>query len=299
MSEAKNVAIAGAAGSLGSVMLERLLASGKFNVRVLRRLGSTSAIPAGVEVVEVDYDSVDALKAALQDQDAIICTTPSHAIGSQRTIIDAAVAAGVKRFIPSEFGSDLDNPRTRKLPVFAEMVLVLDYLIYKGRSAGITYTFVYNSGFLDWGLEKDFILRISDGKPILIDGGDYPFSTTTLASVGDAVVVVLTHLEETRNRAVYIHDLVTTQNRLLTLAKEIAPNKEWAPVQVKLDDLTAAADARLAKGLFDMETFAPYLFRAVLDPGFGGRFQKTDNDLLGIKGKTDDDIKAILKSLLK
>ena len=40
MSPIKNVAIAGASGSLGSVIFQKLVASGKFNVRVLRRAGS-------------------------------------------------------------------------------------------------------------------------------------------------------------------------------------------------------------------------------------------------------------------
>lgn len=41
----------------------------------------------------------------------------SEATGSQIALIDASIAAGVKRFKPSEFGTDLTNPQFIALPV--------------------------------------------------------------------------------------------------------------------------------------------------------------------------------------
>ncbi len=157
---------------------------------------------------------------------------------------------------------------------------------------------MYNIAFLDWGLKYDFILALSGGKPLLINGGDLPFSATTLGSIGDAVVGILTHPAETKNRAVRIQDIVTTQNQLLALAKKVAPSKTWEPINADLDELTAASDARLAKGLYDMETFGPYLFRALFDPECGGKIETTDNELLGVKGKTEEDVVEILKGIL-
>ncbi|KAK1766014.1 putative oxidoreductase [Phialemonium atrogriseum] len=298
MSTIKNVALVGAAGNLGSVVFNKLVASGKFHVKVLRRLGSTSAFPQGTDVVDVDFSSLESLKAALQGQDAVISTLASMAIDTQRLLVDAAIAAGVSRFIPSEFGSNLNNPKTRQLPVFGPKVKLQDYLIEKSKGGDLTYTVVYNSAFLDWGLEQGFILKTSDYKPTIVDGGDLLFSTTTISSIADAVVGILSHPDETKNRAVFISDAVVTQNQLLALAKTLAPNKPWAPTYVKLDDLTAAADARLAKGLLGPETFVPYLYRSIFDPGYGGNFQKTDNELLGVKGKTEKDIIEILRPLL-
>ena len=299
MPSIKNVAIAGAAGSLGSVVFQKLVDSGKFHVRVLRRNGSRSTYPAGTDVADVDFGSVDSLKAALQGYDAVVAPVASESIEVQKNLIDASIAAGVKRFLPSEFGSNLDNPITRKLPVYGHKVQIQDYLIEKAKTTSLTYTFVYNSAFLDWGLQYDFILKISDGKPNIINGGDSVFSATTLASVGDAVVGVLSHPEETKNRTVFVDDIKVTQNQLLALAKKAAPQKDWQPQQVKLDDLLAGADARLAKGLYDMETFVPYIFRAILDPACGGNFTKTDNELLGLKGKTEEDVIDIIKKLIK
>lgn len=294
----QSVTIAGASGSLGAPVLQKFLDAGKFNIRVLKRAGSKSEFPSNVEVVEVDYDSLESLTAALKGQDFVVSTLSTLAVEAQLTFVDAAIAAGVKRFVPSEFGSNLDVASVRQLPVFAGKVKVQDALIEKAKIAPITYTFVYNSAFLDWGLEHGFVLALNSPTPTVIEGGDRPFSTTTLNSIADAVVGIANHPEETKNRAVYIHDTVITQNKLLALAKQAAPERSWETTSLKLDDLTAKADERLAQGLYDLETFAPYLYRAIFDPRSEAEFKKTDNELLGVKGVTDADIVAIIKQVL-
>lgn len=295
----KNVAVAGASGSLGTVVLERLIASAKFNIKVLRRNGSKSTYGSGVNVVDVDFESVESLKLALAGQDAVVAPLGASALGLQRQLIDASIAVGIQRFIPSEFGSDLENANARNLPVFAGKVEIGDYLREKTKSSALTFTLVSNGAFLDWGLEMGFLLDTSEYKPTIFNGGDFRFSTTTLRSVGDAVVGILDHPEETKNRTVYIEDLKISQNELLALAQRVAPEKEWRPQPNTLDAVTKRADERLAQQLFDMETFVPYLHRAVLDPAYGGAFQKTDNELLGLKGKTEEDVFQIMSRVVK
>jgi uncharacterized protein YbjT (DUF2867 family) len=299
MSPIKNVALIGASGALGTKVFEAVNGSGLFNVRVLKRPDSTATFPAGVDVVDVDITSVESLTAALKGQDALVSTVGTAQLGDQKNLIDAAIAAGVQRFLPSEFGSNLENPKARALPVFHYKVQVEDYLFEKVKDSKLTYTLVFNAAFLDWGLDWDFTLKVSDYKPNIYDGGDVVFSSTTLASVATAVVGVLTHPEETKNRSVRIEDIKLSQNKLLQLAKEVAPEKPWEVTHLKIDDVTAEADRRLAQGLLDSDTFVPYLFRSLMDPTYGANFEKTDNELLGLKGKTDDDVKEILKQYIK
>lgn len=295
MSVFKNIAIAGASGALGSPIFNRFAQSNDFNVRVLKRAGSKSTFPEGTDVVEVDYSSLESLTAALKGQDVIISTLTSTAVGDQDTLVDAAVAAGVQRIIPSEFGSNLDETSVRKLPVFAGKVKIQEHI----KTTSLSYTFVYNAAFLDWGIQHNFLIDFTNKTANIIDGGDSEFSTTTLASVADAVFGVVSHPEKTKNRVVYIQDTVLTQNKLLALAKKANPADEWTVNQVKLDNLTAKADQRLAQGLYDYETFVPYLYRAIFDPKSKGKFEKLDNELLGLKGKTDEDVIDIIKSLSK
>ncbi|KAK7740632.1 hypothetical protein SLS62_011074 [Diatrype stigma] len=291
MSSIKNVAIAGASGDLGSVVFEKLVASGKFNIRVLRRTGSSAKFPAGTDVVDVDFDSLESVKSALAGQDAVVSTVGSTAVQSQKVLIDASIAAGVKRILPSDFGSNLDNPLSRKLPVYVQKIEAQQYAQEKAKTTDLSYTFIYNSAFLDWGLTHNFILNVAEGKAQLLDGGDVLFSTTTLASVADGIIGVLSHPEETKNRSVFIHNAVVSQNKLLALAKKADPSKSWEVVSTKLDDVVAEAYSRLSKGILDAQTFIPFLYRAIFDPAYGGNFTGfTDNALLGVKEFSEEEL---------
>ncbi|CEI67385.1 hypothetical protein FVEN_g5733 [Fusarium venenatum] len=295
MSALKNIAVAGAAGDLGSAVFNALVTSNKFNLTVLTRKDSKSTFPSGTKVIQVDYDSLESLTAALQGQDAVVSTVGSLAIPSQNLLIDAAVAAGVKRFLPSEYGSNLVAPSVRKLPVFGTKVAIEDKLIELANQGKISYTFVYNGIFLDWGIKHNFFFDFSQPELTIWDQGDAEFSTTTLASVGDAVVGVLAHPEETQDRIVYVQDIVLTQNKVLELAKEVSPGKEWKVKHDKIDNITAKSDANVAKGIYDWPTLGPYLFRAIFDAKSIPKFEKLDNVLLGIKGVTEEQVKGFLK----
>ncbi|KAK4078175.1 uncharacterized protein Triagg1_3191 [Trichoderma aggressivum f. europaeum] len=293
----KNIALTGASGAVGSVVLKALLAAGNFNITVLRRNNSKSTFPDNVKVVDVDFESVDSLTAALTGQDAVVSTVGTEGLGEQqKKLVDAAAAAGVKRFLPSEYGCDLANELTAKLPVFAPKVGVARYLEEKAKTTPLTYTFAYSGPFFDWGLEHNFIFKSAGSKPVLYDGGDTVFSTSTLDAVAQAVIGILNNPEETKNRAVRFQSLAISQNGILRLAKEVAPERDWQPEVVKIDDVTNAADERLAKGLLGHETFVPYLIRAVNDPRYGSQFTTLDNELLGVKQLTEKEIKEVVKS---
>ncbi|KAM3083830.1 hypothetical protein ACMFMG_002060 [Clarireedia jacksonii] len=300
MSSIKNVIIAGASGALGKPILDVILNSGKFNVSVLTRASSKSQFPSSVKVFSVDFDSVESLKAAFKGQDAVVSAVGTEGFLGQKTLIDAAVAAGVKRFLPSEFGSDLANPKTKTLPVFGYKVAVADHIEEAAsKNPEFSYTYVRCGPFLDWGLEHNFIFDSASGKPRIFDGGDQLFSTTTLETIGHAVVGVLSKPEETKNRAVYIQDLTTSQNRLLALAKEIAPEKSFEPVPVSTDDIYKSSNEKLSKGEVTMEVMVGYIFVSIFGEGYGGKMEKTDNELLGLGQKTEEDLKAILRKVLK
>jgi hypothetical protein len=282
----RTVAVAGASGNLGPAVLNQLLAAG-FTVTALTRADSRSTFPPAVKVVPVDYDSLDSLTAALKGQDAFVSTVAILAIGAQIRLIDAAIAAGVKRFIPSEFGSN--NPLARRLPVFADKVKVQDYLVQKVQERGneeFSYTCVYNSVFFDWGLKIGFLL----GKE-RYDGGERKFSTTRLETIGKAVAGVLRHAEETKNMHVFVHDAVVTQNQLAALS-----GKKWEAGDVSTDVAEREAYAELGK---EQPNFASAMFgfvkRAIWGEGYGGEFTKVDNELLGISMMSEREIEQLVK----
>ncbi|RBR26459.1 uncharacterized protein FIESC28_00753 [Fusarium coffeatum] len=295
----KNVAAIGASGTLGAVALKKLLEGDRFHITVIRRTDSTSTFPDNVKVIDVDYSSPESLKSAFKGQDAIISLVPTFAVDTQKAFIDAAIEAGVSRFIPSEFSANLANPKARTLPVFLPKVKLQEYLVEKAEASDLTYTFIYGGAWLDAGSHRSFLISSTGDTTNIYDGGDIPFSVSTLDTVADAIISTLEHVEETKNCCVHVHSIVTTQNRLLALAKEVAPEKSWDTVHYKLDDLTAKSDERLANGITDFDTFLSYILRAIFDPAFGACYAKTDNELLGVQKASEEDIREAIRALLK
>lgn len=85
-------------------MLPEILKS-DLNVTALTRETSSATFPEGAKVAKTDF-SMNSLTEIFKGQDAVVSMLPITALGDQGTIIEAAIAAGVKRFIPSEYGSD-------------------------------------------------------------------------------------------------------------------------------------------------------------------------------------------------
>ena len=97
----------------------------------------------------------------------------------------------------------------------------------------------------------------------------------------------------------YIQDTSLTQNKLLDLAKQANPDRKWTVKHVNINDLTSKADERAAKGIFDWETLGPYLIRAIFDPASVPKFPELDNELLGIKGLDEEQVKDLIKAVAK
>ncbi|KAJ5616776.1 hypothetical protein N7537_001890 [Penicillium hordei] len=286
------VALAGASGNLGPAVLKELLDAG-FDVTILTRQGSDKTFDSRAHVAQVDYESLDSLKAALTGQDAVVSTLNVGAVPKpiHLRLIDAAVATGVKRFIPSEYGCDTTNPHTAKLPVFGDKIGVQEHLKNVAQQSGLSYSLLITGPFLDWGLEKGFVLNFA-GPATLYDGGDRLFSATTVAGIGRGVVGIINNLETTKNSTIYINEARITQNELLELSgKSIETNI------VKTTDLEQEAFAELAKPAPNPGIFATkFILRAIFGEGFGTLFdsEKVSNDLFGLKILSKEEIRGLI-----
>lgn len=86
----------------------------------------------------------------MRGADALVSAIGFGAIVLEEKLIDAAVDAGVKRFLPSEYGVDNTNPAARKLcPVFDSKGAIIEYLKAK-EDTGLTWTAVPTGLWLDW-----------------------------------------------------------------------------------------------------------------------------------------------------
>jgi hypothetical protein len=186
--------------------------------------------------------------------------------------------------------------------VFGHKQVVRQYLEQKvAGGAAITYTYVVNSGFLDWGLQYSFLVNWKEGNPEVYDGGDTVFTSTSLSTVGKAVVAVLTHPEETKNRQVQVEDVKVTQNKLIELARKADPEKvgKWKFVPTAIKDVEKSTDEAVAKGDFSGLLFLNQLKLSMFGGAEYGQPYQVDNKTLGLTGGvSDEEIVEIWKKVL-
>jgi uncharacterized protein YbjT (DUF2867 family) len=279
------------------------LVAANYPVTVLVR--TRGKLPAdlakAVKEVEIDYDSASSLESALAGIDALVVTVGTDAFGQQNALWLAAEKAGVQRYLPSEFGSDLENPVSAQLPVFGTKIAHEKFLRERVASGAtkMTYTLVFNGSFLDWGMEKSFLIDVRSHKAILYDGGDYPFSVTRLSTVGQAVVAVLKHPEETRNRAVRVHDGRVSGKNLLAWVKAVSPTRDWTVEEKSSEETANKSLEALSKGVVDHWVWLGFLYRSAMTQAGGAGFEKTDNELLGMKTLSETELRDLVQELAR
>ena len=150
-------------GAIGPSIIHSLNAA-SFRVQALTRRRQTSSIPQTVDIVEVNYNDDNALSKVLRHQDAVVSCLGDvpAAVQAQDSLLKASLAAGVKRFVPSEFGSDTTNPHVRSYPFFRAKVEHQQRLRQATRSyPGFSFSLLITGPCLDWGLSKvPFIINV-------------------------------------------------------------------------------------------------------------------------------------------
>ena len=110
----------------------------------------TTILSDGVKVFRTDYTPAS-LKTALTGQDAVISVLGGGSLGDpQFALIDAAVAAGVKRFVPSEYGSDTTDEKVVAFVPFFKGKQAVTAHLRKKESEGLQWTGVITGPFFDW-----------------------------------------------------------------------------------------------------------------------------------------------------
>ncbi|KAK3115089.1 hypothetical protein LTR53_005905 [Teratosphaeriaceae sp. CCFEE 6253] len=299
--EIRNVTVAGITGAVGPAIVRALNTAG-FHVQALHRHNATSQPNlGGVAIVEVDYTDAAQLEQMLQGQHAVISAlgdTPG-ALAAQEALITAAVAAGVSRFVPSEYGSDTLHGRVRAFPFFADMLQHQDLLKRAAESQpAFSYSLLITGPFLDWGLSVvPFIVNVGDPATQRFDGGDVPFSTTRVATLAAALASLLSQPEATKNRVLYIHDAITTQNALLALTERLDTRLHFADASVDMHALEADAWAHYTDPAATDPTGWVFSF---VNASIWGReqlccFRENDNELLGVRELRGGELEAVLR----
>jgi hypothetical protein len=177
----------------------------------------------------------------------VLSLVGGFSIGDQDKLIDAAIAAGVQRFIPSEYGSNTADARARAIvPHFGGKYGATQYL--KSKEDQISWTSVITGPFFDWCLEKGILgLNYADKTATVYDNGTATFSTTNLHTVALALVRVLEKHDESKNRYVYLSGFQTTQKQILEAAEKVTGEK-WTVNHKAANELVEDGNAKIKTG---------------------------------------------------
>lgn len=223
MTKSPFVAVAGATGGLGKLVVNALLKRGA-SVKALVRPSTAPArtnelLTAGASIIPIDMNNVEALTRELEGASCVVSTLQGlrdvmH--GTQGKLLDASVAAKVPRFIPSDFSLDFTKTKpgsNRNLDLRREFHSALD-------KSGINWTSVLNGGFMDLMAGDSPMINHKKRKLPYIGKSTQLLDFTTMADTAEYTAAVATDPNPTprflriASVTVSVEDIASTQTAI-------------------------------------------------------------------------------------
>ena len=236
--------VAGATGDLGRRIVRDLLLHDT-RVRILTRPGSTSAdelygTDDRVTIVRADYSHPAALITSLEGVDAVVSAisgTRPVIVDAQWTLLDAAVRAGVARFIPSDYSADyrrIDVGSNRNFELRREFAADVD-------AAPLRATSVLNGAFMDLVTGQAPLISFKHRRVLYWSSPDQVLDFTTKDDV--ARIVARVALDDDAPRVVEVAgDSVTSRDlaRIMTELTGTPFTLQWAGTTATLLGMSKA-----------------------------------------------------------
>ncbi|VEU22130.1 DEKNAAC103143 [Brettanomyces naardenensis] len=269
------VAVIGLNGAIGSHVLEALTSpTFKSNVAspiiaISRKVPETKR--PGVKYVEGSIDNAEALKEAYKGVDVVVDISSISV--SHEASVDAAVANGVKLYIPSEFGTDYSKSQFKD--VFAAKAKVLEY----AKAKGLKTVQIITGFFTEWFIPAPPLtgIDVEKGTFQLHGDGKERASTTSLIDVGKVVASVAIKPVAEIPEVVVVQGSAPTFSEIAEYYESVTGRKLEYLSPISEEDTIKAAQDAIQKGLTGFEDFAKILL-AVAVSGKGGNFTKKNDD---------------------
>ncbi|KAJ4302838.1 hypothetical protein N0V90_001729 [Kalmusia sp. IMI 367209] len=299
MAPLKNIVWVGT-GKVGLPTLHALLAKNLFSIKLLVRNNPSTyaSLPNGLSSIhQVDYSDRSSLIPHLRGQDAVIVFSsfaPGNKFDKKHiTLIDAAIDAGVKYFIPSEWALDtagiMGSTSERYGPtlptnyVLAPKRVSHNYTLCRAAEGEIKFAIIYPGVLPEVCFHNAlFNFNFTTHTAILPDNGINPFPATSLVSLATALTTLFTYPHLISNRFYHISDGVLTQAQILQIIKAESGIK-WKSGSYSIAEKREEAAERMREGVYGLKEYVGTL----ATPFFGGLqvFTHTDNEVLGLKGE--------------
>ncbi|KAK1362354.1 Phenylcoumaran benzylic ether reductase [Heracleum sosnowskyi] len=204
MAEKSKILVIGATGYIGKFLVEAAAEQGHQTFALVRESAVSDPVKgnliesfkaSGVTVIYGDLHDHDSLVKAVKQVDVVISAVTFQQILDQSKILDAIKEAGnVKRFIPSEFGNDVDRTHAVE-PVktnFAEKANIRRAI----EAHGIPFTYIITNCFAGYILPtlaqpggtappRETVIILGDGTPKAVYNCEQDIATYTIKTVDD------------------------------------------------------------------------------------------------------------------
>lgn len=274
-----------------------------FSITILSRLDSVATFLESeqVRLVRVEF-TLENLVNVFHGHDAVVHASGIAGLSTQKIMIEAAVQAGVQRFVLNEFANSPTNQvGLPELEPFR--VMKKEFLQLAERKAtenpNFSWSALATGNFLDFSLSRfpQFGIDVANKRARLVDGGLERFSAVVLEDIGIAVRGILRRPEETKNRFCHIRSVETCQREILDVCEE-ATGVGWTVEDINGVQMYERGKQAWARGevsgrfdLLVVQLFQKGMGRSIVV----GRDQ-SDNALLDVREK---DAKGIVEDVLR
>ena len=256
----KTILVAGATGNLGGRIVTALLHRGA-QVQVIVRPSSDGAKLSqlekqGVRVILTQMSDAQSLKPAFEGVAAVVSALQGLEdviVDTQSVLLDAAVAAGVPRFIPSDFSTDftqIPEGDNRNFDLRRKFHRYLE-------KAPIAYTSVFNGAFADILTYNTPVLDLKNRSVGYWEDADWPLDFTTMDNTAEFTAAAA--LDESAPQKLHIAGIRITPNELQVLAGKITGKPFALKFMGSRVDFTAhVRQARAAHPAGEQELYASW-----------------------------------------
>ncbi|KAM0481976.1 hypothetical protein ACHAPX_003310 [Trichoderma viride] len=299
---------------LGSRVLQRVAALKKYDITFIGRKEPSEYknVPEGIPIVQIDLKDHKSLVKTLTGADAVVVFAHFNPGGEldivQIALINAAIEAGVKLFVPSEWAPDTAGgngatvarigPNTLPPnPAVAAKRVVHNYLLCRSAANQIDFVSLHLGNLLI-NLSAFASLDINKRTASLGDGGHGLISVSSIDTLVKGLDSLLTQYPKFKNDFFYICDGETSLQRLVKTFEEASDTKEpWEVTSFSIAERKQKADENMRNGIFTNKEFA-----AVLTFPFTGGltvWQNPDNERLGLEPPSDGKAQKVVDAFVQ
>ncbi|KAG4440328.1 hypothetical protein IFR05_004180 [Cadophora sp. M221] len=199
--------------------------------------------------IQTDFSESE-LQAYFKDVDTVICTLMGSDLHLAGPLVDAAATAGVKLFIPPEYGLDTSNSKIRDLlPPYRTRFEIQEKL----RASGMDWRAIYSGIGLEDAMKTDGVMGIDAlwASVVVFPGSEKTnVAVSSKADVARSIVEVVRGRDKKVGNEVYTCGFRCTLEEVITVVeKEL--EKDVDRYEGNLKGAEKEAAERMKRGYFD------------------------------------------------